>query len=66
VNYSGTSLAGGVNAGLGVRLVFPGHWNRSGFTAFAEARWHGVGGAVSPYDARRTAFVPLSIGFLAR
>lgn len=66
VNPSGTAMASGVNAGAGVRIVFPGHWNASGFTAFVEGRWNEVFGAVSPSNDRRTSFVPISIGFLAR
>lgn len=65
VDYSRTTLAGGVNAGAGVRVVFPGHWNASGFTGFVEARWHRVSGAASPSNDRSTTFVPISIGFLA-
>lgn len=66
VNPSGSTMAAGVNGGGGVRIVFPGHWNASGFTAFVEGRWNQVFGAVSPSNDRRTSFVPISIGFLAR
>ena len=65
VNYSRSMLAGGVNAGAGVRVVFPGHWNAAGFTGFVEARWNRVSGSVSPTNDRSTTFVPVSIGFLA-
>lgn len=65
VNYSRTTLAGGVNAGGGIRLVCPGHWNAAGFTGFVEARWNRASGSVSPARDRSTTFVPISIGFLA-
>ncbi len=65
VNYSRTTLVGGVNAGAGVRVVFPGHWNAAGFTGFVEARWNRVSGSVSPTNDRTTTFVPISVGFLA-